>query len=140
MKNNGRYQGRIPKCAGTVRTFGENHGTSRGNDNSEALLEKSHPGQSDLGSSAARKNHAGSPEPSDGDGFYKETLDIHNQGTGEIASGVTLEDTETCELHLLIDQKSHRILHQPGTLLRSRRDRGKCPGGNLLVKSEIPGG
>ena len=30
--------GRIPKCAGTVRTFGENHGTSPGNDNSEASV------------------------------------------------------------------------------------------------------
>lgn len=37
--------------------------------------------------------------------FTKKTLDIHNQGTGERLAGVTLEDTETCELHLLIDQE-----------------------------------
>lgn len=60
--------------------------------------------------------------------FTKKTLDIHNQGTGERLAGVTLEDTETCELHLLIDQEVIEFFTNRGNLLRSRRDRGKCPG------------
>lgn len=70
--------------------------------------------------------------------FTKKTLDIHNQGTGERLAGVTLEDTETCELHLLIDQEVIEFFTNRGTSYGAVETEENVLGGNLLVKSEIP--
>lgn len=121
--------GRIPKCAGTVRTFGENHGTSPGNVTAKLPFEKK---ATQVNLTWAHPQHGKTTLEVQNlqmvMDFTKKTLDIHNQGTGERLAGVTLEDTETCELHLLIDQEVIEFFTNRGNLLRSRRDRGKCPG------------
>lgn len=70
--------------------------------------------------------------------FTKKTLDIHNQGTGERLACVTVEDTETCELHLLIDQEVIEFFTNRGTSYGAVETEENVLGGNLLVKSEIP--
>ena len=70
--------------------------------------------------------------------FTKKTLDIHNQGTGERLACVTLEDTETCELHLLIDQEVIEFFTNRGSSYGAVETEENVLGGNLLVKSEIP--
>ena len=70
--------------------------------------------------------------------FTKKTLDIHNQGTGERLACVTLEETETCELHLLVDQEVIEFFTNRGTSYGAVETEENVLGGNLLVKSEIP--
>ena len=63
---------------------------------------------------------------------------LHNQGTGERLACVTLEDTETCELHLLIDQEVIEFFTNRGSSYGAVETEENVLGGNLLVKSEIP--
>lgn len=69
--------------------------------------------------------------------FTKKTLDIHNQGTGERLACVTLEETETCELHLLIDQEVIEFFTNRGTSYGAVETEENVLGGNLLVKSRF---
>ena len=131
--------GRIPKCAGTVRTSGKITVLPRGTITAKLPFEKK---ATQVNLTWAHPQHGKTTLEVQNlqmvMDFTKKTLDIHNQGTGERLAGVTLEDTETCELHLLIDQEVIEFFTNRGTSYGAVETEENVLGGNLLVKSEIP--
>ena len=70
--------------------------------------------------------------------FTTATLDIHDLKNGIPLAHITLNETGTCELELLVDQEVIEFFTNQGTSYGAVETEENVLGGNLLVKSEIP--